>query len=219
MKKIKAVIFDLDGVISDTQNLHFEIEVKLFREMGYNVDLEKMKKFSGVAERESYSKILGKEISKNEIEKIVKKKVEILMKSNKIKPIPDVVNLIKRLKKEGFKLGVASSSKRKFVEFVLKKFKIKNLFDAILTQEDVKFTKPNPEIYLKTEKALKVAPQNWLVFEDAPAGILAAKSAKMKCIGITTNFKKEDLKNADEVIFNFGEILSKKDLKKFFEKI
>jgi len=212
MAKIKAVIFDLDGVISDTQIEHFRVDMKILSELGFNFSLEKLKKYAGVADSEFYKKLLklknGKEPSLKEVKKILDKKYGILLKrlEGKIRPIEGVTDLIKKLKKNSFKLAVASSSTKRAIDFTLSEFKIRDYFKVILSQEDVKFSKPNPEIFLKAAKLLNEAPENCLVIEDAPAGIKAAKAAKMKCLAITTNFKKGFLKEADKVINSFNEI-------------
>jgi len=212
MAKIKAIIFDLDGVISDTQSEHFKVDVQILKELGFNFSLKKLKKYAGVADGFSYRKLLklknGKEPSKEEITKILDKKYGILLKrfKGKIRPIPGVKELIKKLKKYKFKLAIASSSQKRAINFVLSEFKLKKFFDAIVGQEDVKFTKPNPEVFLKAAKLLNEPPENCLVIEDAPAGIKGAKAAKMKCLAITTNFKKSFLKEADKIINSFNDI-------------
>ncbi len=208
MSKIRAIIFDLDGVISDTQKFHCQVEAKLLRDLGVNLtDKELLKKYAGVSDRE----VFGRLLPENKVKKILDRKYEILIKTleGNVQPIPGVIKLIKNFKNNSFKLAVASSGRKNFVKFVLSEFKIKNYFHYILAQEDVKFAKPNPEIYLKAAKLLNESPKNCLVIEDAPAGIKAAKLAKMNCLAITTNFQKKFLKEADKIINSFNEITMK----------
>jgi len=210
MFKKKAVIFDLDGVISDTQRLHFEVDVEVLKRKGIDFPFKRMNRYAGVSDREFFRELVfkKKKFSEKEMEKIIEMKYEILFKKMKgnLKPIKGVIELIKRLKRNSFRLAVASSSPKKAVNFVLSSFKIKKYFDVILSREDVVKAKPDPEIYLKAAKLLKLKPEDCLVIEDSPSGIKAAKSAGMKCIAIATTLKKEQLKQADKIINSFEEL-------------
>jgi len=210
MSKKKAVIFDLDGVISDTQRLHFEVDVEILKRKGIDFPLKGIKKYAGVSDREFFRELVfkKKKFSEKEMEKIIEMKYETLFKKmeGNLKPIKGVIELIKRLKRNSFKLAVASSSPEKAVNFVLSSFKIKKYFDVILSREDVVRAKPDPEIYLKAAKLLKLKPEDCLVIEDSPSGIKAAKLAGMKCIAIATTLKKEQLKRADKIINSFEEL-------------
>jgi beta-phosphoglucomutase family hydrolase len=210
MAEIKAVIFDLDGVISDTQKYHAQVEAKLLKECGINLKAKEIiKKYAGTSDRENFEKIF-KEYKKplKKVKEILDKKYEILigMLRGKIQPISGVIKFIKDLKDHSFKLGVASSARKKSVEFILSELKIKDDLDAIVTGEEVKFSKPNPEIYLKTAKLLNVSPKECLVIEDAVSGIRAAKAAGMKCLAITTTYLRAELNEADEIIDSFHQI-------------
>jgi len=219
MPKKKAVIFDLDGVISDTQRLHFEVDIEVLKRKGIDFSFKRIKKYAGVSDREFFRELIfkKKKFSEKEMEKIIEMKYEILfekMKKN-LKPIKGVIELIKRLKRNSFRLGVASSSPKKAVNFILSSLKIKKYFNVILSRGDILRAKPDPEIYLKAAKLLRLKPEDCVVIEDSPSGIMAAKLAGMKCIAITTSLKKKQLKQADKIINSFEEL----SLKEIYEML
>ncbi|MFH1510098.1 MAG: HAD family phosphatase, partial [Candidatus Woesearchaeota archaeon] len=109
--------------------------------------------------------------------------------------------LIKKLKKNGYKIGLGTSSNKYKVKFVLSKLGMSKTFDTVVTSNDIRKGKPDPEIYLLTAKKLKAS--ECIVFEDAPLGVEAAKRAGMKCVALTTTHKRRDLKKADRIIRDF----------------
>jgi len=188
---MKAVIFDLDGVISDTNFLQSRVEEALLKEHGINLSYEEItKKYAGMSDKEFFEKVFrdfGKKCNTLQIIKEKWRRIFALTKKEKIKPIKGSKQLIKKLKKAGFKLGVASASEKEFIKLILLKFKILNHFDAITSSREVKKGKPDPEIFLLTAKKLKVNPKDCVVIEDGRLGMIAAKRAGMKCIGLVKN--------------------------------
>src|SRR3989344_1234111 len=188
---MKAVIFDLDGVIVDSMGLHDHLTTTMLKRYGIKItEKELNEKYAGVSSREIFKLLLKhKNLDFDFLYEKKCKKTMILAK--KIQPIPGAIPLIKELKKNGFKLGIGSSSKRSFIQFILKHFNLTSYFETFIGIEDVKKGKPDPEIFLLTAKKLQVLPRYCTVIEDGKAGMLAAKKAKMKCIALV---KEEDLR-------------------------
>jgi beta-phosphoglucomutase len=186
---IKACIFDLDGVIVDTAHYHFLAWKRLANELGYNLTLEENERLKGVSRMQSLEIILelaGISLNDPHKEMLADKKngwfVDYVERMLPEEIYPGVKQLIHVLKSKGIRVGLASSSKN--AQTVIRLLQIQQEFDAIVDGSMIKHTKPHPEIFLKTAAKLGVAPANCLVFEDAEAGVEAARAAGMKCVGI-----------------------------------
>ena len=191
---IKAVIFDMDGVISDTEKFHSKIESELLGRFGVKITPNELtKKYAGVRTKDFFDELLKKQPQKYDLEKLIKEKNTRMEKltSLSVSPIKGAINLIKRLKKEKIPLAVASSSNTKYVRIALKKLEVIKFFDAIITGDMVSNGKPDPEIFLLAAKKIKIKPQECLVIEDGISGMKAAKTAKMKCIGLVEDKNKK----------------------------
>ncbi len=201
MNKIKAVLFDMDGVIFDTEREYLKEWEVIFKKYGY-----KMKK-------EIYISVMGrgrkkvKEIFKEKfgedlpIDKMYIEKDKMLkeaVENNKVPLKEGALELLEFLKENGYKIALATSAKRERVKIQVRHAKIENIFDAIVCSEDITNSKPDPEIFLKAAEKVCVNPENCIVIEDSEAGIKAAFNAKM--IG----FHVEDLKKADEIILKYS---------------
>ncbi len=204
---LKAVIFDLDGVIVNTVPLHFKSWKKMFTEYGKKFTFKDYKlKVDGIP-RMSGARAILPELSKQELDKAAAKKQKYFLrflKTEGIEVYTSTVNLIKNLIKNRIKVAVISSSKNCL--FILKKAKIVNLFKVIITGNDIKRGKPHPDVFLLAAKRLKVNPKECVVFEDAVLGVKAGKRAKMKAVGVDRYHKPQRLKQADLVISNLRQI-------------
>ena len=186
---IKAVIFDLDGVIVDTAHYHYLAWKRLAKELGFDLTLEQNELLKGVSRMRSLEIILdlgGIKLSEAEKERIANKKngwfVEYV---NEMKPeeiFPGVKELLKSIRSKGLKVGLASSSKNAYA--VVNLLNIENEFDAIVDGTMIIHSKPDPEIFLLAASKLGVVPAECVVFEDAEAGVEAALAAGMKCVGV-----------------------------------
>lgn len=186
---IKACIFDLDGVIVDTAHYHFIAWKRLAKELGVELTEKENERLKGVSRMRSLEIILelgGIHPGEEEKEKLAEKKntwfVEYV---NAMKPeeiFPGVRKLIQELKERGIKVGLASSSKN--ADTVIRLLKIEKEFDAVVDGKMVINSKPDPEIFLLAAKKLGVEPMYCVVFEDAEAGVEAARRAGMKCVGV-----------------------------------
>jgi len=208
MIDIKAALFDLDGVIVDTAKYHYLAWKRLADELGFNFTKEDNEKLKGVSRRGSLERLLeiGK-MSFNEetMEKLAEKKstwyVEYISKMDESEILPGAKEFILRLRNEGVKTALGSASKN--TPLILEKLGIRDLFDVVVDGNMVSKTKPDPEVFLKCAELLNVKPENCIVYEDAEAGVIAAKTAGMKCVGIG---KKDVLALADAVVEGLHEI-------------
>lgn len=206
---IKVVIFDMDGVISKTQHFHSETESELLKELGIHITSQEIiNRFAGTPDRLTFKYILDENGIRASVDDLLKRKWKIMKEKikNNIHPIKGVIKLINELAANQFLLAVASTSPQKFIEEVLQELDIKEKFQQIVSGDEVRQGKPNPEIFLLTAQKMQFAPANCLVIEDARNGVLAARNARMKSIGITTTHKKKDLLDASSVIDSFDEL-------------
>jgi len=204
---IKAVIFDLDGVIVESEDAHIQAEKQTLRKYRVNISTEELHKFTGTTAKAFFTEIIGKNKLNTTFEEINNQKEEILLKllGQDAEPTHGVLNLIQKLRQRGIKLAIASSSTRRLVDYVLKKMNITRLFDCVVVAEDVEFSKPDPEIFLKAAKKLAISPSHCLVIEDAKLGVEAAKRAGMKCIGFRNPHSgNQDLSKADIITDDFS---------------
>lgn len=178
---IKAIIFDLDGVIADSTKAEFEAYRQAFQKHGITLTYNEFLILRGGIGLELIETILKNRkvmLNAKHIYETKQRIYETIIP--KIKPFAETIRLINRLK--NYKLAVASSSSSKNIQKILQNFRIRSKFDVIVGGEDVKRGKPNPEIFLLTAKKLGVEVENCLVIEDSSVGFEAAKKAGMECI-------------------------------------
>lgn len=201
---IKAVIFDLDGVIVSTDEFHYQGWKRLADEESIFFDRNINERLRGVSRMESLEIILEKATRKynqNEKNEMAERKNkyyrELLDTLSPNDILPGVINLIGELKNNPVKLAVGSSSRNTPV--ILDKIGLADFFDAISDGNQIKKSKPDPEVFLLAAEKLQIPPSQCLVVEDADAGVEAAKKAGMKClaVGSARNNPLADLKAND----------------------
>lgn len=215
MKMIRAVIFDLDDTIVDSESLHKKAWESVLKGYGHSIDEIPQKM------RESQ---MGKRVIDNVFETVLflgivenpkivyKKRLDLFLKlvNEKLIVKPGLIPLLTSLKKNKYILAVASSGSKMYVNLVLKKFNLGKYFTIVLTGNDVIHGKPNPEIFLSAIKQLRISPDECVVIEDAKVGIEAAKAAGCKCVAIETPFTPlRDLALADKIVSSLTEISPK----------
>lgn len=208
--KRKGFIFDLDGVIVDTAKYHFLAWQKLANSIGVEFTHEQNEQLKGVSRVKSLEKILNWgniTLDNEEFTGLMAKKNEDYLlhieKMDASEILPDVPRVLELLEKE--KQGIALGSASKNAEVILQKVHLIQNFSAIIDGNGVTKGKPDPEVFLNAAKALSIAPENCIVFEDATAGIKAANAANMISIGIGDA---SVLHEADYVFKDFTEISS-----------
>ena len=198
----KAVIFDMDGVIFDTEKVYLDIWTEVFEKYGYKMTKELYVTVMGTGRKNVIKTFLENFGDDLPIEKMYEEKDNQLFYRIENQGIPlkeGVKELFSMLKEKDYKIALATSAKKERVEKQIKDKWLKESFDAIVCGDDVEKGKPSPDIFLKAAKEIDVEPENCFVVEDSPAGIKAAFSGGMKGIHV------EDLKEADEDILKYCE--------------
>ncbi len=205
-KMKQAVIFDLDGVIVDSEPLHKEAWKRIFKEEGIELNEEDLKDSIGTTNHILLKKVLAEKNLKVDFKEWYKRKAEeykVLLRK-KSRSFPGVSALIKKLNRK-YLLAIASSSWRENINFVLNKLALKGYFKIIIGRENVENHKPHPEIYLLAAEKLNVPPERSIVIEDSVVGVEAAKTAGMRCIAVCNSYPQERLKKADLVVNSLKE--------------
>ncbi len=204
----KGFIFDLDGVIVDTAKYHYLAWKKIADELKFNFTLEHNEQLKGVSRLRSLDILLeigGMNKTENERIRLASEKnkfyLELIKNLDSNDLLPRSRSFIIDAKDKGIKIALGSASKN--AAYILKKLGIAHLFDARIDGTMVSNAKPDPEVFIKGAELLSLKPSNCLVFEDAQAGIDAAKNAGMKCIGIGSS---NILHSADMVVGGLDQI-------------
>jgi len=186
---IKAVIFDLDGVIVNTAKYHYLAWKHLANSLGFDVTEEQNEHLKGVSRVKSLDIILewgGIELGESQKEVLLiqknKEYLDYIDTLSKTAILPGIKEVLDYLKKTDKQIALGSASKN--AKPILEKLEILNLFDVIVDGNSVKKAKPNPEVFLNAADKLNIAPEYCVVIEDAKAGIEAANSADMISVGI-----------------------------------
>jgi len=206
---IKAVIFDLDGVIVESENAHIEAEKQTFLKYGVQISADELHKYTGATAKVMLTELIAKYKLDTTFEEIFRQKEDILDKllEEDAEPTKGIITLLWKLKSRQIRLAIGSSSPKKQIKYVLSKLDITHLFDSAVGAEDIGHSKPDPEVFLKAAAELGVNPSECLVVEDSSLGVEAAKSAHMKCIGFRNpNSGNQDLSKADIVTDDFSRL-------------
>jgi len=208
---LRAVIFDMDGVLVDSQPYHFAVEDKMCREMGIDVSIEESHSFVGMAGAKVWNYLKNKFALQKTIEELIafenRARIAYFSSLENVYPIPGVVALLEELKQHDIKTALASSSSVEVIEIFISKLGIGDYFQKIISGNTVEKGKPDPDIFLNTSAALGEDPADCVVIEDSANGVKAAKAAGMKCIGFkNTNSGDQDLSLADMVIDDFRKV-------------
>ena len=205
---IKGVLFDMDGVLVDTEEFITKAAMEMFREKGVLTKKEDFKPFTGMGENKYIGGVAEKYGISSPIEEMKAKTYEIYgnLVIGKLTPLPGSKDFIGRCRNKGLKLALASSADRIKVEINLRESGIDSeIFQVIVTGLDVLNKKPAPDIYLKAAEKLGLRAADCLVVEDAVSGIKAGKSAGCRCLAVTTSFRSEELDGADWICDSLSE--------------
>ncbi len=212
MQNIEAIIFDLDGVIVDTARFHYQAWKRLAQELGFYFSLEQNERLKGVSRMESLELLFEfGELplpSEEELVRLATKKNdwyrENILKMTPNDLLPGVGKFLNELREANYKLAIGSSSKN--AGTILSRIGYDKFFDAVVDGTKITNSKPDPEVFLKAAEELGIKPENCVVFEDAHAGIEAAKRAKMRTVGVGS---KQVLFDADIVVPDLKDINKK----------
>ncbi len=197
---IQAVIFDMDGVLTDSEPLINAAAIEMFREKGLAVQPADFIPFVGTGENRYIGGVAEKYNFPLDILAAKKRTYEIYLDivPQRLEAFPGAQPVVTACRRAGLKTAVASSADRIKIEANLRKIGLPpESWDAIVTGEDVALTKPNPDIFLAAARLLRFAPRDCTVVEDAPSGIQAAKAAGMRCVAVAQTFPAEKLTASD----------------------
>jgi len=207
---INTIIFDMDGVIIDSEPIHLSMTKELLKQFNIEISDQELHTFVGTSSRnmwECFKEKFGIAISIEELLEQDKSKYFKYLREHEIMPIPGVVSLIEDIYMASFPMILASSASSENIDIVLNKFGIAHYFKFRMSGANFRHSKPHPEIFLTSASITNTNPENCLVIEDSENGVRAAKSAGMKCIGFKNhNSGVQDLSQADIIIESFENI-------------
>jgi beta-phosphoglucomutase len=212
---IKGVLFDMDGVLVDSEPFICKAAMMMFAELGAKVLPEDFLPFVGMGENRYIGGVAENHGVKVDIEKVKARTYEIyeIIVRGKLSPLPGVHEFIAECRKKGLKLALATSADRVKMEVNLREIGLPpGSFHSIITGLDVENKKPFPDIYIKAAGSIGLKPRECLVVEDAVSGIKAGKSAGCRCLAVTSSFDPSALYEADWICESLlkvpGEVLN-----------
>jgi len=222
MSKIKGLVFDLDGVITDTAERHFLAWKRIADRLGIAIDREWNERLKGISRPESLELILAEKpgllLDSEEKEQLLKGKnahyLELIAEITAADILPGITELLEEAKSAGFRMAIASASKNAPV--ILERLRLSDAFDAVIDPESLTYNKPHPEIFERAAKAIGLEATECIGFEDSLAGIEAIKRSGMSAVAIGIPIFGEwipDIEVADTGALNLNEIVRKVTMK------
>jgi HAD superfamily hydrolase (TIGR01509 family) len=206
---IKGVLFDMDGVLVDSERFIAKAATMMFEELGVKVKPEDFHPFVGTGENRYLGGVAEKYGKKVDLPVVKARTYEIFgeIARNNLFPLPGAGEFIERCRSKGLRMALATSADK--VKMIVNLTEIglpPETFDSIITGEDVVNKKPSPDIYLKAAENLGLKPGECLVVEDAVSGIRSGKSAGCRCLAVTTSFTSDALHEADWIYASLSEV-------------
>lgn len=209
---LKAVIFDMDGVLIDSEPVHMEAYIRLMKELNIPYEQSYYSQFIGSTDVYMWEKVIrdfSLSYTIEELKEMSNRYVSDINADKGYPEVPKVATVIKKLKLENIKLAIASSSNIERIHYVLDCMKLNDVFDVIVSGVEVEKPKPEPDTFLKAAQMLGVQPKDCLVIEDSLNGMKAAKAADMVCLGFE-NFDSKmgeiNMEYADYIIQGFEDV-------------
>ena len=205
------IIFDMDGVLLDSEPMHQKIIYETFQLEGIPFDKAYIQTLTGMSTFPMWEKVKRDAQRSESVEELIKFHRDYFFKrlpEVKVPLVPHVKDVLEKFKNEGKHLSLASSSGRKLIDIFTQQTNIAHYFEVIMSGDDVKYSKPNPEIFLKVAQWYGLPATQFTVIEDSTNGVKAAKSAGMQCVGFQNPLSGgQDLSQADLLIHSMQELL------------
>jgi beta-phosphoglucomutase family hydrolase len=203
-----GVIFDMDGVLVDSKEAHYQAWKRLGEEIDVPCPRDVFERTFGMHNNQIIPIWLGDELQLAEVERLSRRKEEVFREvaSGNVMPLEGVVDLVKSLHDNGFSLAVGSSGPLPNVELVLDLLGVRELFSALSTGDEVHHGKPHPEVFLIAARKLGISPERCVVIEDAPQGVEAARAAGAIAVAVTSTRPAADLQEADLVVPSLNDL-------------
>ena len=211
MPELAAVIWDMDGVLADTAPYHLRAWRETFAKRDVSFTEVDFKRGFGTRNDAIIKNTLGEQLTPQEIETIAQEKEATFRDiiGKEIKPIPGALKLIRALHDKGISMAIASSTVIENIRLIVGSLGIEKYMKAIITGHDVTEGKPHPQVFLTAAERLGADSRRCIVFEDAVAGVKAAKSAGMYCVALTSTHPREKLQEADLIVDSLEEVTVK----------
>ena len=206
---IDTIIFDMDGVIIDSEPLWEKAEIQLVKDHGKTYSDSYRNKIIGLNQKDSVNILKNTFNLNTSVEDILEQRKKILIDIYKkeLKVFPGIFNILEETRSKGYKTGLASGSPESVINFVMDKFGLDDYFSAILSGDSANEGKPSPEIYLATAEMLRSRPENCIAIEDSVNGVLSVKNAGMYCIAVPhPELEIELYSSADFIYENISEV-------------
>ena len=207
----RSLIFDMDGVLIDSEPVYERVELGIHRELGTDMDAKKRLKYVGTPTREMWTQVKAKYGLEESVDFLVElekqRMFEAIYGRKENDAIKGVVPLVEEMKEKGIKMAVASSSAKDDILSVVKSIGIDEYMEFLVSSNQVERGKPEPDVFLFTAETMGVNPNECLVIEDSRQGVTAALKAGMKCIGFDQDNKgTQDLSIANIVVDDISDI-------------
>ncbi len=205
----KLIIFDVDGVLLNSEKIYLDMNQQFFKELGCAVSLEEHYGFVGMSATKMWTHLKDKFHLMQQVEELREMEKELkykVLNQEKLVPTDYVIQLIEYFENKVYRLAIASSGLKRNIDIILKKLNIENKFELIVSGEDIINGKPAPDIFLKVSDYFGVKPSECIVIEDSANGIKAAKAAGMFCIGFyNPGSGNQNLSLADMLVDSFND--------------
>ena len=213
-----AIIFDMDGVIVDSNPYHKIALNQFCAKHGYHLTEDDLRsKIYGRTNKEWITTLFGN-LPSDQLLRYGEEKEALYRElfEKDIKPVDGLIDFLNLLDEYDIPRAIGTSAPQANVDFTLMKTGTRSFFSIILDESHVNHSKPNPEIYIKVAQKLGLPPQQCIVFEDSLSGVLSARAAGAKVVGITTTHTAGELANADFIIADFKNLNPKTLIEKIF---
>jgi HAD superfamily hydrolase (TIGR01509 family) len=209
MSRFSAVVFDMDGVLLDSEPLHHGVLNELLARDNLILDRPEYERFIGWTTEAMFEALIAKYGLSRSVAEYSARYADLVLRvlHEPLDPAPGVITLVQRLRELEMGLAVASSSQRAWIEVTLHSLGLAAMFDTVVSADDVERGKPDPAIYVLAAQRLGVAPRRCLAIEDSPSGVRSARDAGMTVLGVRTPYTAHlQLDGAERIVDSLAEL-------------